>query len=101
MKETIIKAVVSVIITAVLGFIIAKVKEIATKQKATDEGLQSLLRADMVRTYEKATEKGYAPLYVRDSFEGCFNAYVALGGNGVISDIHTRLLRLPTEPPQR
>lgn len=101
MKDIILKAVISALVAALWAFFVAAVKKIAQKQRATDEGLRSLLRADMVRTYEKAIEKGYAPVYVRDSFEGCFIAYTTLGGNGVISDIHAKLLQLPTEPPQR
>lgn len=97
MKDIVLKAVIGVLLTALWGFFVGFVKSAYKKQKATDDGLRSLLRADMIRTYEKAAEKGYAPIYIRDSFEDCFESYVALGGNGVITDIHTKLLNLPTE----
>lgn len=100
MTEAILKAVISVLITALWGVFIATMKRAYKKQKATDDGLRSLLRADMIRTYEKAAEKGYAPIYIRDSFEDCFASYVALGGNGVITDMHNRLLNLPTDKPE-
>ena len=97
MKETIIKAVVSVLITAVLGFIIAKVKEIATKQKATDEGLQSLLRAEIIRTYEKSMDRGYCPIYSKQALEICYHAYHdGLGGNGCVTSLYEQTMQLPT-----
>lgn len=100
MKETIIKAVVSVVLTAVLGFIIAKVKEIAKKQKATDDGLQSLLRAEIIRTYEKSIDRGYAPIYAKQSLEICYLAYHNLGGNGCVTDLYTKTMALDTKPKE-
>ena len=99
MKETIIKAVVSVLITALWGIFIALVRKIAVKQKATDEGLRSLLRAEMIRTYEKTMDRGYCPIYSKDAFEKCYLAYRDLGGNGVITEIHNKVVAAPTDPP--
>jgi len=100
MKEIVIKAVISVLATAVIGFIVAKVKEIARKQKATDEGLQSLLRAEIIRTYEKSIDRGFCPIYSKEAFEHCYRAYKDLNGNGVVDEIFKQTMSLPTSKPK-
>ena len=40
--------------------------------------------------------KGYAPLYARESFENVWVQYEHLGKNGVMSDLRTKFLALPT-----
>jgi len=97
MTELIAKALITAVVTAVFGFIVAKVKDIATKQKATDGGLQSLLRAELIRTYEKSIDRGYCPIYSKDAFEKCYTAYHNLGGNGVIDEIYNAVMALPTQ----
>ena len=36
------------------------------KNKAMREGVRSLLRAEIIRAYEKYTERGYCPIYARE-----------------------------------
>ena len=62
--------------------------------------MQALLRAQMIHDYNKWNERGYAPIYARQNFENCWQQYHALGANGVMNDIHTKFLALPTEPPE-
>ena len=68
--------------------------------KAVKCGLQALLRAQLLSDWNKWSEKGYAPIYARESFQNCWKQYHALGENGVMDDIHDRFLALPTEPPE-
>ena len=63
------------------------------------KGVQALLRAQMIDEYNKWMEKGYAPIYVRQNFENCWQQYHSLGVNGVMDDLHDKFLELPTEPP--
>lgn len=60
-------------------------------------GVQALLRARMIDDYNKWMEKGYAPIYVRQNFENCWEQYHSLGKNGVMDDLHNKFLELPTE----
>lgn len=73
-----------------------RMKKTKEEQEAIKAGLQALLRAQMVADYERYTEKGFAPIYARDNFENCYRQYEKLGENGVIEDIHTKFLQLPT-----
>lgn len=73
-----------------------RLKKTKEEQDAVRAGLQALLRAQIIDMYERYSEKGYAPIYVRDSFENVYKQYEKLGENGVITDIHVKFLQLPT-----
>ena len=100
MTEALIKAVIGVLVTALWGWFLWLIKRMFKKQKATDEGLQSLLRAELIRTYEKGVDRGYCPIYSKEAFEKCYKAYHDLGGNGVIDEIYQTVMRLPTSKPR-
>lgn len=92
------------IVVAVLGFLIrkinARVKETQGKNDAIELGVQALLRSQMIDDYNHYLEKGYAPIYARESFENVYRQYKSLGGNGVMTDIHEMFRALPTKPPK-
>ena len=67
------------------------------KEYSVRKGIQALLRSQMISEYNKWSERGYAPIYARESFENCWQQYHALGANGVMDDIHERFLLLPTK----
>ena len=78
-----------------------RVKDSQTKNNAVELGVQALLRDRMIENYNRYQEKGYAPIYVRDSFENCYQQYHALGGNGVMKDIRDKFMSLPTSAPTK
>lgn len=74
------------------------------EQKRRDEimentavGLQCLLRMEIIRSHEKYTEKGYCPIYARESLQREYTAYHNLGGNDVATDLFNNTMELPTE----
>ena len=84
--------------SAILSGIIAYVRKIQNDGKALKAGIQALLRAELIKSWEKWSERGYAPIYARENFENCWVQYHALGANGVMDNIHEKFLELPTEP---
>lgn len=69
---------------------------------ATRKGIRALLRADLIRLYNKYhDELGYCPIYVKQSLEDEYKQYHALKGNGVGTNLYNALMDLPTEPPDR
>lgn len=72
-------------------------KRLRKRHKAADEGLQCLLRGEIIRTYEKAKERGYCPLYVKEATKRAYSSYHALGGNDVATDLYHHLLQMETE----
>ena len=84
-------------IPALIAFII---KCLLNQIKGVRLGVQALLRAQMISDYNKWEERGYAPIYARQNFENCWKQYHALGANGVMDDLHSKFLHLPTEPQE-
>ena len=78
----------------------AALKEIVQDVRAIKAGTQATLRAQMIESYNKWSERGYAPIYARENFENCWKQYHTLGDNGVMDNIHDKFLALPTEPPE-
>lgn len=67
---------------------------------ATRKGIRALLRADLIRLYNKYhDELGYCPIYVKQSLEDEYQQYHALKGNGVGTNLYNALMALPTELP--
>ncbi|MDO5326581.1 MAG: hypothetical protein Q4G00_07635 [Clostridia bacterium] len=83
--------------TGLIGFLWGRVREMHQDSLAVREGVQALLRAQMIGDYNHYQEKGYAPIYARENFENCWKRYHALGANGVMDDIHKKFLALPVE----
>ena len=91
-------------VTAVCGLLFATlcgvVRKIWADEKALRKGVLGLLRADLIRSYEKYGERGYCPIYARDALEQEYEAYHNLGGNGTITDLWNKTKLLPTDPPE-
>ena len=69
---------------------------------ATRKGIRALLRADLIRLYNKYhDELGYCPIYVKQSLEEEYQQYHALKGNGVGTNLYKALMALPTELPHK
>lgn len=75
---------------------------ITTRKRRRDErteqleaGVQCLLRAEIIRSHEKYTERGKCPIYAREALTRAYQAYHALGGNDVATDLYRDLLELP------
>ncbi len=75
------------------------IKFLLNQVKGVRLGVQALLRSQMIDDYNRYKDKGYAPIYAKESFENCWKQYHALGANGVMNDLHERFLQLPTEKP--
>ena len=78
---------------AVLGYLRKHKKE----DDALKDAVKSLLRAEIIRQYEKYSDKGYCPIYAREPLTLAHNAYHALGGNSTATDLYHKTINLPTE----
>lgn len=87
--------------TGFTAFIWRKVKGLHNDNKAVKEGVQALLRAQMIADYNHYREKGYAPIYAKDNFDNCYQRYHTLGANGVMDQIHKEFMGFPTTKETR
>lgn len=77
--------------------ITARLKAEQQKNEAIGEGVQSLLRESIVSNYNRYQDKGFCPIYAKESIKKVYHAYSDLGGNDVATDLYKKLLELPTE----
>lgn len=82
------------------GFL-AFIRYFYKQMRSVKTGIQALLRAEMIDSYNHYCEKGYAPIYARTSFENVWQSYHNLGANGVMDNLREQFLRLPTDPPKK
>ena len=78
-----------------------KLKAEQKKNAAIAEGVQSLLRESIVSNYNKYTDRGYCPIYAKESIKHVYEAYHNLGGNDVATKLYNTLLAMPEEPKER
>lgn len=67
------------------------------KEKALADGVQALLRESVVSNYNLYSDKGYCPIYAKESVKKVYKSYEALGGNDVAHDLYDKILKMPTE----
>lgn len=88
-------------ITAFAGFgyrnVSRKLQEERRKNEAMAKGLQSLLRQSIVDNYNEYQDKGYCPIYAKESLKTLYSAYHELGGNDVATKLYNTLLQMPEE----
>lgn len=87
---------------SVPALLLAGLKYLLNQIKGVRMGVKALLRANMISEYETWHERGFAPIYAKHNFENLWVQYHAIKGpNGVMDDLHTKFLELPTERHER
>ncbi len=97
---TILTAFISTTVGVIITSVVGNFRNNKTKNAAIQNGLQSLLRAEIIRQHEKYTERGFCPIYAKDALRREYESYHLLGGNGVITDLYNDLIALPEHPLQ-
>ena len=91
-------------VTTGLGFfckrLSKRLKKEQEKNDAIAEGMQSLLRESIVSNYNKYQDRGYCPIYAKESIKRAYAAYHNLGGNDVATQLYHTLLAMPEEPKE-
>lgn len=89
-------------VLAVLSWLIKAMREQLTEEKkkneAIAEGVQSLLRESIVNNYNRYTDKGYCPIYAKESMKKVYKAYHNLGGNDVATELYNKVLKMAETP---
>lgn len=80
------------------SIVFALIRKLIKRLVATEKGVQAMLRAQMISEYNKAKDKGYAPIYAKDNFENMWKNYHNLGVNGVMDDTRAKYMSLPDRP---
>lgn len=91
-----IKIILNWAIPAIFGGLITFTGTVLSKNRALKNGLQCLLRAEIIRSYDKYTQRNHIPIYAKEALEKEYKAYNKLGGNDVATELYNSLLALPT-----
>lgn len=85
-------------VLAVLSWLIKAMREQLAEEKkkneAIAEGVQSLLRESIVNNYNRYSDKGFCPIYAKESMKKVYKAYHNLGGNDVATELYNKVLRM-------
>lgn len=73
------------------------------ERDALKRGMQMMLRGDLISIHHQwLAEKGYMPVDVKSSWFAMYEAYEALGTNGVIEGLHRDVVNSHVAPdPER
>jgi hypothetical protein len=89
------------ILIALLGVayrsLIKKLKQQQNRNDAIADGVQSLLRDSIVNNYNKYEDRGFCPIYAKESIKKIYSAYHNLGGNDVATTLYHKTLAMPEE----
>lgn len=84
-----------------LGRLRKKMQAEEMKNRAIAAGVQAMLRDTIVNNYNKYKDRGYMPIYARESLKKMYEAYHGLGGNDVAHDLYEKMRHWGTDPEDR
>lgn len=58
------------------------------------QGLQCLMREQIINNYNKYTERGECPIYAKESVDKLYKAYHSLGGNGMVTELYEKMMEM-------
>ena len=83
--------------TGIISYIKNKLSKDKKRERAIEEGVQALLRNELVRRYREYEIKGELSILDKENIEAMFKQYENLGGNGTVKHLMEELLNLPTK----
>lgn len=84
----------SIVLTALLGYIVWLLKRQKRDRDANSKGTMMLLRVQLIEYHDKYMALGEIPSYAYDNFCEMYYAYHSLGGNGMITKMYDEIQEL-------
>ena len=82
------------ILTALMGYIVWLLKNQKKDRDANSKGTMLLLRVLLIEYHDRYMAKGDIPSYAYENFMEMYDAYHALGGNGMITKMKREIEEL-------
>lgn len=96
-----LNSVINIVFGGVITLLITMYKQKKKQNDALKAGLQALLRDRIIQAYNHyVQDKGWIPIYVKESIDACYKSYEALGDNGVIDNLMQQINELQNYPPK-
>lgn len=78
----------TVALPVILGYIVWLLKNQKKDRSANSKGTMLLLRVQLINYHDKYMKKGEIPTYAYQNFCEMYDAYHALGGNGMVTKMY-------------
>ena len=85
------------VLGGIVGFISTKLKRNKKKDIAIEQGVQALLRNEIIRRYREFESKGEISILDQENLDEMFTQYQNLGGNGTVKKMMNDLYELKTK----
>lgn len=80
-----------IVLPVVLGYIVWLLKQQKKSRDANSKGTMLLLRVQLIEYHAKYTKLGKIPSYAYQNFCEMYDAYHALGGNGMVTKMKNEI----------
>lgn len=90
MKEFLLQT-YTIVLPILLGYIVWLLKQQKKDKDANSKGTMLLLRVQLIEYHDKYMKIGKIPSYAYDNFVEMYNAYHALGGNGMVTKMYNEI----------
>ena len=87
-------AVLTVVVTPLMGYIVWLLKEQKKDRNAQEKGIMLLLRVQLIEYHDKYMRLGEIPTYAYDNYEDMHKCYHELGGNSMADKMHAEINEL-------
>ena len=85
------------LVVSAFSYLMKKIVSLHKRQKAIENGVQALLRNELINRYREYETKGEMTILDKENMELMFKEYENLGGNGTIKQMYDEMLELPTK----
>lgn len=75
------------VLTSALGYIVWLLKQQKRDRDANSRGTMLMLRAKLIECHRDWTQRGYVTKHGLENFLEMYDAYHALGGNGMVTHL--------------
>lgn len=83
-----------IVLTSFLGYVVWVLKQQKKDRDANSKGTMLLLRVQLIEYHDKYVSLGEIPSYAYDNFNEMYEAYHALGGNGMVTKMRDEIQEL-------
>lgn len=83
-----------IVLTSFLGYVVWVLKQQKKDRDANSKGTMLLLRVQLIEYHDKYVGLGEIPSYAYDNFNEMYEAYHALGGNGMVTKMRDEIQEL-------
>lgn len=94
-----VPAICVLILQFIFNLISSKAKDSKRDSQLLKLGVQALLRDRLMAEYKLHSKKGWIEVAEKDNYNNMYQQYHGLGKNGVMDEMHSEIMKLPTEKP--